>query len=196
MWTIYALVDPRTSQIRYVGQTQNHPEIRLDGHLHKPDDNRAKQAWFDELRRLSLKPLVVVLEYAANLFEALELEREWIRRGNRATWPLLNGRNNPTPRQHRPHRAVVVSADTMTRWHSVVTAWFASHPAALTGPAQGISDLARAMCRDNEGGNDANYEAYKGRAHKLFHEFRAAVRLPSGAPLGIDITGGGSVRVP
>ena len=71
-----------------------------------------------------------------------------------------------------------------------MAAWFAAHPQALTGPAQGISDLARAMCRDNEGGNDANYEAYKGRAHKLFHEFRASVRLPGGEKLGTDITGG------
>ena len=82
------------------------------------------------------------------------------------------------------------AVDDPRRWDDVVAAWFASHPSALTGPALGISDLARAMCRDNEAGSDANYEAYKGRAHKLFHEFRAAVRLPSGAKLGIDITGG------
>ena len=80
--------------------------------------------------------------------------------------------------------------DDPGRWDDIVAAWFAANPQALTGAALGISDLARAMCRDNEGGNDANYEAYKGRAHKLFHEFRAAVRLPGGERLGTDITGG------
>ena len=71
----------------------------------------------------------------------------------------------------------------------MVAAWFAANPQALTGPAQGISDLARAMCRDNEG-NEGNYNAYKGRAHPLFHEFRKAVHLPNGERLGTDITGG------
>jgi len=61
--------------------------------------------------------------------------------------------------------------DEPGRWDDVVAAWFAANPQALTGPAQGISSLARVMCQDNEG-NDGNYEAYKGRAHKLFHEFR------------------------
>jgi hypothetical protein len=64
------------------------------------------------------------------------------------------------------------TVDDARRWDDVVAAWFAANPQALTGPAQGISSLARAMCSDNEG-TDANYEAYKGRAHKLFHEFRA-----------------------
>jgi hypothetical protein len=85
--------------------------------------------------------------------------------------------------------AGTVAVDDAGRWDDVVAAWFATNPQALTGPAQGISDLARTMCRDNEG-NDANYEAYKGRAHKLFHEFRNNVRLPGGDKLGTDITGG------
>jgi len=62
--------------------------------------------------------------------------------------------------------------DDAGRWDAVVAAWFDANPQALKGPAKGISDLARAMCRDNEGGSDANYEAYKGRAHALFHEYR------------------------
>lgn len=77
--------------------------------------------------------------------------------------------------------------DEPGRWDDVVAAWFAANPQALTGAAQGISDLARAMCQNNEG-STANYEAYKGRAHKLFHEFRSAVRLPGGDRIGTDIS--------
>lgn len=75
--------------------------------------------------------------------------------------------------------------DDSGRWNAVVDAWFAANPQALLGPAVGVSDLARAMCADAEGA-DANYAAYKGRAHKLFHEFRNAVRLPGGERLGTD----------
>jgi hypothetical protein len=103
--------------------------------------------------------------------------------GGSATVPPLENarteRNAGTP-----------AVDEPGRWDDVVAAWFAAHPQALTGPAAGISDLARSMCRDNEGGSEVNYEAYKGRAHKLFHEFRTSVRLPSGDRLGTDITGG------
>lgn len=93
-------------------------------------------------------------------------------------------RNTGTPQEDAPGR-----------WDDVVAAWFAAHPQALTGPALGISDLARAMCRDNEGGSEANYEAYKGRAHPLFHAFRASIRLPNGDRFGTDTTSipGGSV---
>lgn len=77
--------------------------------------------------------------------------------------------------------------DEPGRWDDVVAAWFSRNPRALVGPAMGISDLARAMATDAEG-TPANYEAYKGRAHKLFHEFRNAVRLPGGDRLGVDIS--------
>lgn len=98
------------------------------------------------------------------------------------------------PEVERPERAengtfgTAAGTDEPGRWDNVVVGWFATHPSALTGPAVGISDLARAMCRDNEAGSDVNYEAYKGRAHKLFHEFRAAVHLPSGDKLGVDVS--------
>ena len=83
--------------------------------------------------------------------------------------------NTPTPTGTVVQERNAGTADEPGRWDDVVAAWFAAHPQALTGPALGISDLARAMCRDNEG-NDANYEAYKGRAHPLFHDFRKAAR--------------------
>jgi hypothetical protein len=80
--------------------------------------------------------------------------------------------------------------DEPGRWDDVVAAWFSANPQALTGPPQGISDLARAMCRDQEG-DTANYEDYKSRAHRLFHEFRESVRIPVGKldeRLGTDIS--------
>ena len=98
--------------------------------------------------------------------------------------PVLPLENAGTERNAEPP-----ADDAPGRWDDVVAAWFAANPQALTGPALGISDLARAMCRDNEG-NEGNYNAYKGRAHPLFHEFRKAVRLPNGDRLGTDITGG------
>lgn len=72
-------------------------------------------------------------------------------------------------------------------WADVVADWFRQHPTALTGPPLGISDLARTMARYATG-DAGNYEAYKSRAHKLFHAFRQSARLPGGERLGVDVT--------
>jgi hypothetical protein len=124
-------------------------------------------------------------------------------RGDRSTVPTVpdateGGGYTPVPavppleNAGTERNAGTPGVDEPGRWDDVVAAWFAAHPSALTGPVKppnGISDLARAMCIDNEG-NDANYEAYKGRAHPLFHGFRDSVRLTNGARLGVDVTGG------
>ena len=79
----------------------------------------------------------------------------------------------------------MILADGMT----FVAAWFSVNPQPLAGQALVGNNLsARAMCRDAEDGSDSNYEAYKGRAHKLFHDFRKSVRLASGKKFGTDVT--------
>jgi hypothetical protein len=72
------------------------------------------------------------------------------------------------------------------KWDDVTAAFFSAHPDLLTGPARGITDLARLMAESE--GNAKPHTAYKSIAHAYFHQFRAAVRLPSGAPLGVDVT--------
>lgn len=96
--------------------------------------------------------------------------------------PPFAGQNDRSVNDERP-----MNEDDPGYWADVVTDWFRRNPSALTGPALGVSSLARAMARYATG-DEANYEAYKSRAHKLFHEFRNNVRLPGGHPLGVDLT--------
>lgn len=58
---IYALADPRTGEIRYVGKS-NCPAERLRGHIKDKLKNSAKREWIAELRTLELKPTIRVLE--------------------------------------------------------------------------------------------------------------------------------------
>jgi hypothetical protein len=201
MWTIYALVDPRTSQIRYVGQTLNHPEIRLDGHLHKKDENKAKRAWIDELRRLSLKPTAVVLEYVPTLREAIIVEAEWIRRGKESGWQLLNWGNIKVIRR-KPRlvkvkaRPVITKRGTIPGSPATVNDWLKwtvdnylpTHPELLQtddrGRGMGVKALAETMAAEN--GKDL--EAMKGTASEVAKRIREAAYLPSGAKLGVDTT--------
>jgi len=78
--TIYALADPKTEEIRYVGQTTRSPRTRLGEHLavaQKPlrrgaGSQRRLRAW---LRSLQEKPLLIVLEETTDLDDA---EQRWI----------------------------------------------------------------------------------------------------------------------
>lgn len=183
MYYIYALIDPRDNLIHYVGLTGNVPTRRIADHL--TDTTGAKAEWLTDLLDAAFMPTFVVLQKADDLEQAHLRESWWISTGEMFGWPLTNVAKTAKQKRSTLERAqpevqkqvVKVIKDTNeqrafeSKWYAVAKAWFAANPQALTGPAQGISSLARAMCADNEG-NDANYEAYKGRAHKLFHEFR------------------------
>ncbi len=210
MWTIYALVDPRTSQIRYIGQTQNHPEVRLQAHIEKDDTNRYKRAWISELRRLGEKPTVVTLEYAPSIDDALEAERIWIRRGHRLEWPLLNfNANNYAERKYvrryiveqaekPPRPSVPPKPEGPTNLQTAVWAWRDAHPtgtqAELRGDfaARGI-EIARGYAHEcwhkyPGNGNWIDMSTAEGRA--AFAAMAASARLPNGNKIATDITGG------
>lgn len=59
---IYALRDPRTNQIRYVGKSNN-PTVRCKNHMHEGGfHNKAKRQWAEELRKQNLRPSIEILE--------------------------------------------------------------------------------------------------------------------------------------
>ena len=59
---IYALKDPRTNKIRYIGKA-NEPEKRYQNHINKcRDKNTHKRNWINNLRQEKLKPVLEILE--------------------------------------------------------------------------------------------------------------------------------------
>jgi predicted GIY-YIG superfamily endonuclease len=72
-YTIYALIDPRDSSIRYIGITDN-PDQRLKEHLRGRGGNPPKRNWVYELRQIGLVPIMQPLETGLSLPAALERE--------------------------------------------------------------------------------------------------------------------------
>lgn len=59
---IYALKDPKTDKIRYIGKANN-PDERYHNHINKcRDKNTHKRNWINNLRQEKLKPILEVLE--------------------------------------------------------------------------------------------------------------------------------------
>jgi hypothetical protein len=76
---IYALIDPRTDRVMYVGQSVD-IDYRFRQHLHawRNDSNRKKIRWIGELQKLGMVPLLRILEERP--FQGCdEAETRWIR---------------------------------------------------------------------------------------------------------------------
>jgi hypothetical protein len=84
---IYALVDPRTSSVRYVGKS-NYPFHRLRAHQTRKGVNRDKDAWVAELEAGGMEPTVKVLA-EVDASEWREQEEHWIQEMLKAG-PLFN----------------------------------------------------------------------------------------------------------
>lgn len=95
---IYALIDPETDEIRYIGKTIR-PQERFRAHL-RDTGNSHKANWIKQLRERQLKPIMYVLEETTiEVWEARE--QHWIAYGHSQGWRLTNlvagGRGNSNP---------------------------------------------------------------------------------------------------
>ncbi len=109
---IYALVDPRTTAVHYVGRTGK-PERRFRQHLYATRRNNfctaEKEIWMRELRSLGLRPLMVIVETVKSpTRRTMEREHRWmfhyIQRGAPLTnWEAIG----------QPHLASAIWATTV-----------------------------------------------------------------------------------
>src|SRR4030042_6898461 len=85
---VYALFDPRTHLIRYVGKTVNLEE-RHTNHIHgRNESNSEKRAWINHLKKDGYVPGFVVLE-KSTIWSIDKVERFWIKKLNKKA-DLLN----------------------------------------------------------------------------------------------------------
>ncbi len=136
---IYALVDPRTDAVRYIGASQK-PRKRVMAAKHTK--GKHKRAWVAELEALGQKPVLRIIEAVSSGDDWEERERHWITQYG-GTDTLLNesigGRGiagvvrsdelrtrmrnsnpwaNTTPEQ-RAARANAISATLLRRWEAI-----------------------------------------------------------------------------
>lgn len=86
---IYGLIDPRTEMLRYIGKTSNISN-RMRDHYSFRVPSTHKECWLHDLRELSMKPDIFILEDVdANSWECAE--RYWIEQFKFMGADLTNG---------------------------------------------------------------------------------------------------------
>ena len=86
---IYALGDPETGMIRYIGKSIR-PWERLRNHINEPPSNCHRSHWIQSLKAKGLEPILNILESARGAWPWQEAEKFWIARGRALGWPLTN----------------------------------------------------------------------------------------------------------
>jgi len=89
---IYALRDPDTDAVRYVGATRRPPKQRIAGHLYAPT-NSGMAAWLTSLREAGRKPVFQILEEVKPAYNWPPREKFWVSHLLSRGCDLLNARS-------------------------------------------------------------------------------------------------------
>lgn len=77
VYYIYVLIDPRTYQVKYVGQTHD-PKYRYSKHICFQAGKSYRASWLNKLRKLKIKPIMIIIE-ECDESDWAERETYWIR---------------------------------------------------------------------------------------------------------------------
>lgn len=89
MPSVYALGDPRTDQIRYIGSAKDVYK-RYAQHLNNPHVNDIKNTWIDDLKKANISPTLTILESDISETAIFEREKYWIQYYFAQGAPLTN----------------------------------------------------------------------------------------------------------
>lgn len=173
--TIYALCDPETREIRYIGKTSRTLKQRLRQHLRdaeEGDKSRCSSYRLRWLRSLGAQPVIVSLLITSESF-GIEMERATIKRfrelGYRLTNTTAGGEGNPgwcPPVEYRNRMSAVMKG----KRHSEE----ARKNMRAAAKARGISEAARIAVTAHNKGRSLSPEhraklsaANKGKASRI-----------------------------
>ena len=111
---IYALCDPESGDVRYIGKTNN-PNRRLGQHCRPTYSNGGtiprRRRWLDSLKKRGLDPEMVVIEWVDDWDSA---ERYWVSLFRELGFDLVNGTDGG--KDYRHLHAALVRGEWCGRW--------------------------------------------------------------------------------
>lgn len=122
-YKIYVLIDPRTDDIRYVGQTIQTLLSRLNKHLNSKDKSH-RTNWIKNLKNNNLIPIIKEICCTNDKLECNELEQFYIKKYNDDGYNLVNmteGGEGSIGFKHNDETKYVMSIKTKERMKDVNT---------------------------------------------------------------------------
>jgi hypothetical protein len=122
---IYVLKDPKTLEIKYVGQTNN-VDRRYRDHIRrslKEDDeeyNTYKSRWIRKIINLGLKPLVEVIDECQSYEESNEKENKWVAHFYESGSQLTNSHSTDVTEHSQETRKKISSSRKGKRLEEIV----------------------------------------------------------------------------
>ena len=93
---IYALCEPKTQEVKYVGSAYDIVQ-RFSAHINRDSSNLKLNRWITKLKRQQLQPILIELENCENNFITTGAEKKWIEyysaRGNKLFNTNLKGQD-------------------------------------------------------------------------------------------------------
>jgi hypothetical protein len=133
MTFIYALIDPITKDVRYIGKSNN-PHKRLFGHNGhiRAKTKSHKHFWIKSLLDQGFVPTILILEKCEKSIWQ-EREKDWIKFGRKLKWPLTNmadggegyshWNNRPAPTRGIPHSKIAQANRAFLKKPFLITAY-------------------------------------------------------------------------
>lgn len=119
---IYALLDPFTMAIRYVGRSKN-PKARFQTHLNYHFDSEIKNEWIKRSLLRGRKPILSILDLVPD-DQAVYAERLWLTLCELNQCDLTNQQNCEQHRYYQAHKRPTFRSGVQSDCYSVI--WNAS----------------------------------------------------------------------
>lgn len=150
MASVYALIDPRSDQVRYIGKALD-VRLRDRNHFNQSKYERSpKAAWIRGLRAEGLRPDSIVLEECSP-DESAAREKYWIARARWRGIPLLNMKHGGQGRLNTSEETRArISAAVKGKGHG--PEWRAAHAATMRG-RKASAETKEKMRHDGRLGN-------------------------------------------
>ena len=185
MQSVYALGDPRTGEVHYIGISQD-VYRRYAQHLNHPHINNVKNTWMEEIKQAGIVPTLAILETSVDDTIIHEREKHWIQHYLALGAPLSNIMHGSVLRTHKKPEGVFEANLMQEKPTYTLRELFDNLPIPIKelGRRAGVNEVTVARIRD---GNPARRSTINSLLREMSNVYNRPLSLAN--VTGVSIRG-------